>query len=350
VNRGLSQDISTTQLRNVIWVKSLLIANRFRVIRTLDVAVACFAERPFKAALTAAQRATRGMVKAGLLRRYRTNRFQTVYGLTQAGVDYLAEAGWDASSSVRRVADMSNPEHRLWTQFLVLACEARGIQAQTEQELLQELNKGVKPGEPLVAGLLKVPHPSAQRKGPLTLRPDAVCRDLEGTTAFECDISKRGSDREASLAAEILSIGRRLADGTRLRRVVVMCKTSRIRKRALAVMASLIQAYNPQVLTGGVRHFKEIQDGVYEVWSAVEQDVPDGRICLNDHLAGYVVIALLPVWLPKVRIDSQNRHSMAGWLDENYLPYARAHSSPAWPALKSPLMSPQLLLDQRRQE
>jgi hypothetical protein len=86
VARGLAATISTTKLKQAIWLRALLTANRFRVIRTIDVAVCCFSERSsFKAALTAAQRAMRGLVKADLLKRYRTDRFQTVYGLSQKG-------------------------------------------------------------------------------------------------------------------------------------------------------------------------------------------------------------------------------------------------------------------------
>jgi hypothetical protein len=178
VARGLTTSMSTKQLKDGIWLRTLLLANRFRVIRTLDVAVACFPERPFKAALTAAQRAMRGISKADLLRRYRTDRFQTVYGLTQKGVDWLDEAGHDAASSVRRVSDMTNPEHRLWAQFWVLACEARGLKAETEQELLQSLNKGVKPGEALVQGMLTVTTMRGKRASTLQLRPDAVAYPL----------------------------------------------------------------------------------------------------------------------------------------------------------------------------
>ena len=104
VARGLAATISTTKLKQAIWRRALLTANRFRVIRTIDIAVCCFAERPYKAALTAGQRAVRGLVKADLLKRYRTDRFQTVYGLSQKGVAWLDEAGHDASSSVRRVS------------------------------------------------------------------------------------------------------------------------------------------------------------------------------------------------------------------------------------------------------
>ncbi len=153
VSRGLSASLSSLKLQQAIRVRTLLMTNRFRVIRTLDVAVACFAERPFKAALTAAQRAMRGMVKANLLRCYRTDQFQCVYGLTQGGVAWLDEAGHEASSSVRRVSEMTNPEHRLWAQFWVLCCQARGLQAQTEQELLQSLNKDMALGQPVVQGL-----------------------------------------------------------------------------------------------------------------------------------------------------------------------------------------------------
>lgn len=38
---------------------------------------------------------------------------------------------------------MTNPEHRLWLQFLVLCAEARRLRAQTEFELLIELNQNV---------------------------------------------------------------------------------------------------------------------------------------------------------------------------------------------------------------
>lgn len=339
-SRGLAADISTTQLKQSIWIRALLTANRFRVIRTIDIAVCCFHERPYKAALTAAQRAMRGMVKAELLRRYRTDRFQTVYGLTQKGVDWLDEAGHDASSSVRRVSDMTNPEHRLWAQFWVLSCEARGMQAQTEQEFLQLLNKGIKPGGTLVQGLLKVTTKRGKRAGTIQLRPDATCLENDGTTVLEADLSKRGNDREASLAAEVSAIGRVLNDGTVFRRVVILCKTERIRKRAVAVLEGLVEANNHEVLIAGRRHFLASEPGTYAVWAALESKLSDGRTELVDTLVGHVIIQLLPIWLPKVRIDASNTHSLAGWFGENYLPYKRPTSMQAWTAGKSPLLHP----------
>lgn len=337
MSRGLSAYMATSLLQRVIWRRALLMADRFRVIRTIDVAVCCFPERPFKAALTAAQRAVRGMVKADLLRRYRTDRFQTVYGLTQRGADWLDEAGHDASSSVRRVSDMTNPEHRLWAQFLVLASEARGLRALTEQELLQHLNQGNPPDKPLMQGMLGVTWNRGQKSVLQQLRPDAVAWESDGLTWFEVDRSKRGADREAALAALAGSVGRTLKDGSVLRRVVVFSKTERIEKRALAVLQGLARVHNGQVLTTDRCHYREGEPGTYEVWSAVETKLRDGRTRLTDVLAGHVIVQRLPAWLPKVRIDSSNRHSTAGWLSENFLPYRRPASVAKWSQCHSPL-------------
>ena len=347
VSRGISATLSTTFLQRAIWTRALFTADRFRVIRTLDVAAVCFSERNFKAALTAAQRAVRGMVKAGLLTRYRTLRFQTVMGLSQRGVDWLDEVGHEASSSVRRVSDMTNPEHRLWAQFLVLASEARGLRAMTEQELLQHLNKSTKPGEPQVQGLLRVTWTRGKKTVTQLLRPDAVSwhavpwaasRDEVSCTWHEADISKRGSQRESALASLCESLGRSLADASVLRTVVISCKTERIQKRALAVLHGLAKANNAEVLTTDRRHFREVEPGIFEVWSARESKLRDGRAKLVDTLAGHVIIQLLPIWLPRVRIDSANKFSMEGWFDENYLPYRRPSSMPAWARVTSPLL------------
>lgn len=337
-SRGLTAKISTTQLKHRIWLRALLTANRLRVIRTLDIAVCCFFERAtYKASLTAAQRAMRGMVKADVLRRYRSDRFQTFYGISQKGVDWLEEAGHEATSSVRRASDMTNPEHRLWAQFWVLCCEARGLKALTEQELLQKLNKNVLLGQAVIQGLLTVTTTRGKRASTIQLRPDAVAIEQDGTTWLEVDRSKRGSDREASLAALMGSVGRGLKDGTTLRRVVVFCKTERILKRAIAVVHGLTLANNSEVLIAGRRHFREVEPGTYAVWAALEQKLNDGRTRLIDTLVGHVIIQLLPIWLPKVRIDASNTHILAGWFGENYLPYRRPETLGPWKAPVSPL-------------
>lgn len=347
VSRGLSESVATLRLRDAIWRRSLVIANRFRVIRTIDVAATCFAERPFKAALTAAQRAVRGMVKAKLLARYRTDRFQTVYGITARGAAWLQEVGVDAASSVRRVSDMRNPEHRLWLQFLVLACEARGIRALTESEVLRLLNGRTAPGQPMIQGLLAVSCTHGGKTVRQNLRPDAIAYEPDGATWFEADISKRGAGREAALAALAASVGRLLPIGVALRTVVVFCKTERIRKRALGVLEGLGLEHNAKVLVGDRTHFRRAEQGVFEVWRAEEEKLADGRTQVVDRRMGHVIVQALPTWLPKLRVEEASA-AIAGWFSDGLLPYRRPSSLPGWSPCSSPLVSDARLADVKR--
>ena len=341
--RGATAHLSSLALREAIYLRALLLANRFRVIRTIDIAAYCCPERPFKAALTAAQRAVRGLVKSQLLRRYRTDRFQTVYGLTQRGVDWLADRGHDAASSIRRVSDMTNPEHRLWAQFLVICAWSRDLDALTEAELMQRRNARVKPGAKTagatVQGYITVDVHRAKGTVRKHLRPDAVAYEDRGSGVawFEVDRSKRGSDRQADLAALISAIGSKVADGKVLRRVVVMCKTERIERDAVRIVENVAAVWNDQVLIEGRRHLKRCDDGVYEALSAVPLKRADGRTVLRDELVGHVIVQMLPAWLPKVRIDSSNKWSCDGWFDDNYLPYKRPPMLGRWSAPTSPL-------------
>lgn len=338
VPRGLTARVGTLALQDRIWNRSLLLVDRFRVIRTIDIAVHCFAERPFKAALSAAQRAVRGMVKAQLLARYRTDRFMTVYGLTQQGAQWLEDRGFEAAASVRRVTDMTNPEHRLWSQFLTLCAEARGLQAMTEQELLLALNRDMKPEQSPVQGLLHVTTRSAGKRRHLTLRPDAVAIEPDGIAWYEVDRSARGSDRAASLRALVLAVGAQTTLGQPLRRVVVFSRTSRIHLRVLATLDGLVKDSAAVGLMEGRRQLKLVETGCYEVHQSVEVKLRDGRSQLQDRLAGHVIVQELPVWLPKVRLDGRGDWSMRGWFNENYLPYKRPVVMPPWQRPGSPLL------------
>lgn len=340
VHRGLSAQLSTAQLQSSARLMVLTMLNRFRVMRTIDVAVLCYPERPFKAALTAAQRAVRGMVKDQLIKRYKTDRFQTIYALTARGADWLHEHGVeDAESSVRRASDMTNPEHRLWLQLLVLAAEARGMRAETEQELLRRLNRGTDPMSAAIQGLLTVNVNVDGRTHKRTLRPDAVLTEADGITWIEVDRSKRGSDREASLRALVLSLGARLKDGATLRRVVVFCKTERIEGRALAVLRGLVR--HAAELSLGARRMviQEVLPGTFEVHADQMHTLPDGRVMNRSVKVGHVAVQQLPVWLPKARIDTRNAFSDDGWLEKDYLPYRRAGVGAPWSEPLSPLLS-----------
>ena len=342
--RGATAHLSSLALREAIYLRALLLANRFRVIRTIDIAAYCCPERPFKAALTAAQRAVRGLVKLQLLRRYRTDRFQTVYGLTQRGVDWLMEHGHDAASSIRRVSDMTNPEHRLWSQFLVICAWSRNLDAFTEAELMQRLNTAATPGAKTAArtiqGYITVDVHRAKGTVRKHLRPDAVAyEDRGGGVAwFEVDRSKRGSDRQADLTALISAIGSKTADGKVLRRVVVMCKTERIERDAVRIVENVAATWNEHVLIEGRRHIKRYDDGIYEVLSAVPVKRSDGRTALRNELVGHVIVQMLPTWLPKVRIDASNVWSMDGWFNDNFLPYKRPANIGRWAEPTSPLL------------
>jgi hypothetical protein len=208
------------------------------------------------------------------------------------------------------------------------------------------LNKGNKPDHPLIQGLLNVTTMQGNKTRTVQLRPDAVATANStngingGTVWLEVDRSKRGADREASLRALVSSVGRTLKDGSRLCRVVIFCKTERIQKRALAVVHALAKANNDEVLIPGRRQYLEIEPGLYAVWTAIESKLPDGRSELVDAMVGHIHIQMLPIWLPKVRIDASNTHSMAGWFDENYLPYRKAPGEDTWPKIPSPLLVP----------
>jgi len=338
-NRGLAAQVHSRTLQERIRIEALMLAHRFRVIRTIDVAVACFAERPFKAALAAAQRAMRGMVtKDELLRRYRSDRFQTIYGLTARGVAWLAQHDLEATASVRRVSDMSNPEHRLWAQFLTLCCEARGLTAYTEQELLGLLTNASHNNESPAQGILNVTVQASRGSRKLELRPDAVGLEPDGLTWFEVDRSMRSSDRSQSLRALVLAMGKRTRLGEPLRRVVVLTRTPRIEGRVCATLDTLARESQDFSLVEERRVLRPCGPGAYEVIRTQEEVMPDGRTRLVDTPVGHVIVQPLPVWLPKFRLDGRDGHAQDGWLDENYLPYRRLPSMAPWPLPSSPLL------------
>ena len=330
VARGVTARIGTWPLQEAIWLRSLSLANRFRVIRTIDIAVHCFAERPFKAALSAAQRAVRGMCKARLLARYRTSRFMTVYGITERGAAWLEERDVDAAASVRRVTDMTNPEHRLWVQFLTLCSEARGLAAMAEQELLQVLSTRLGSDSSVPQGLLQAATKSTGKRRVLNLRPDAVANESDGVTWFEVDRSARGSDRAASLKSLVLSVGAATTLGPVLRRVVVYTRTERIKNRVLATLAGLAAETARHSLAEGRRRLVPVDGQQFEVWLTMEERLKDGRLRLVDLLAGHVIVQELPIWLPRVRMDGRGGFSTQGWFTDNYLPYRRPASMPPW--------------------
>lgn len=340
VDRGLTTVVAPCLLADRIRLEALSLVNRYRVVRTFDIAARCFPERPFKAALTAAQRAVRELKKAGYVQPYITDRRQHVYGLTKKGADWLENRGVEAWASVRRVSDMTNPEHLLWANFIVSCCEVRGLEAQTEAELLHSLKQiPRKKGRPAPQGLLNVTYSigAGSKNHKRALRPDAIAYESGAATWFEIDRSKRGAEREAALTALYLSIGETLNNGLELEEVVVLAKTERTHQRALS-LARECQRKSRSLsrLTEGERAIREVgESGIFEVWGKA----PGAGGKQVSIVLGYVIVQMLPMWLPKVRIDARNKHSTAGWFSEDYLPYRKPPGLAAWSAPRSPLVA-----------
>src|SRR3546814_9918078 len=62
IDRGLTDKVAPKALRERIRFVALQAIDEFRYVRTLDIAAACFAERPFAAALAGAQREMPGKI------------------------------------------------------------------------------------------------------------------------------------------------------------------------------------------------------------------------------------------------------------------------------------------------
>lgn len=340
VPRGITQQLHPKDLAEAITKRTLLLVNRFRVVRTIDIAVHCFPERPFKAALTAAQRTVRRLVKAKLLARYKTERMMTIYGLTQRGVAWLAERELNATASVRRVSDMTNPEHRLWAQFITLCAEARGLEAMSEAELLVRLNSKVKKGgTKTVQGLMSAVLPTKGSSKTFHLRPDAAALEEGQLIWFEIDRSSRGSARAKALTALALSIGSQTALKVPLGKLVLFCSTERVEKRVRATIERLAV---DQARIGEFelkRKLRACSDGSWEVFVIRDEKLHDGRIRLVDRLEGHIIVQRLPRWFTKIRLSGASTTAdCPGWFGENYLPYRRLHSTGGWSTLTSPLM------------
>lgn len=314
-------------------LKALRLLNRFRQLRTLDLAVGLFPDRPFKAALSAAQRITKSLVADRMLLRYRSLSGQSYYALGEAGARWLRQNGnesdADASASASRACEKVNPEHDLWGAFSVLACEARRLTALTEKELKARLIEGNDLGRSRSA--LVVAPDRETTKG---LLPDAIACDKERVIWFEIDRSERGAGRMADLVALVQSCGAQVSLGGNqrmpLRHIVVLCKTERIYRRHLAHVTGVNPSTGlPRLRTlGGQPALKQLAPGVFDVHRDVERRLSDGRVELRREVVGRLHMQLLPVWLSSFSYRLGSRHD--GWTLDGYLPFRNLPDG--WPA------------------
>lgn len=194
-------------------LRALRLVNRFRQLRSIDLAAGLFPAREFKAALSAVQRLTKSLVELRMLLRYRSLSGQTYYGLGEVGARWLRQNGdefdGDAHASASRVCEKTNPEHALWSAFVTLCCEARGLWAMSEKELIPHLVQG--PDFRQRQQMLSV---SDERGEPKALMADTVAHDGRNLVWAEIDRSERGSARLSDLVALVRSCGREVHLGS----------------------------------------------------------------------------------------------------------------------------------------
>ena len=116
---------------------ALLLMDRLRFVRTLDLAFHLYASRSFTAALAAANNLMKRLMRNGFVSAHNTRvGGMRIYGIAQPGVNFLRDHTGHEAKAHRSLKDIKNPEHRLWANLIVITAEARGLTAMTEREVL----------------------------------------------------------------------------------------------------------------------------------------------------------------------------------------------------------------------
>ena len=116
---------------------ALLLMNRLRFVRTLDLAFHLYPNRSFSAALAAANNLIKRLVRNGFVSAHTTRvGGMRIYGIAQRGVNFLRDHAGHEAKAHRSLKDVKHPEHRLWANLIVITAEARGLSAMTEREVL----------------------------------------------------------------------------------------------------------------------------------------------------------------------------------------------------------------------
>ncbi|QJD91684.1 hypothetical protein HH213_17280 [Duganella dendranthematis] len=336
-----------------IAIETLRCFERFRIVRTLDVAANCFADRPYTAAQKAARRSVKLLLKRGAIRKFLSEHHQTFYALTSAGAAYLRSTGLQATSSVGRATTLTNPTHTLWINFVTLSFEARGVQAFTESEIMRMLSAGKgSVTKHQNRGVLQVtPSPKRGSESDLKLRskkvtllPDAIATEDDGLTWIEVDTSERGSSRMARLVGLLHKMGKELSviasahgiplEQASLKRISLHFSAPGYLKRMRTRLMDLACATRDNILTESANNIRlvHIGDDVFEVYRA--GDTPTGQA---DFCMGHAVLQMLPIGLPAFKSNIPNKSTHLQWFEGNHLPYRRPLSLGLWSAPRSNL-------------
>lgn len=328
----------------------LRLTGRLMQLRAIDVAVAFYADRPLKNALSGAQRTVGVLVREGLMQRYMSDSGQTYYGMTAQGARWLQRNGdpelgdHELVATTSRVGAKKNPEHDLWANFFVLACEARGITALNEAGVRRRLGWVMTDTADRTYPLAYIRD--GKKKG---LLPDAMAFDhMERATWIEIDRSERGGERLSDLAELVRGIGMSLGGngyvgGKPLYRVVVMCKHHTTLNRNINYLTGQIELKNghkiPRLNTeGGHRDQRmpmlhQVAPGLFQVWAYVLVDSERKDYAYEQ--VGELCIQMLPTWLPKLTYNKETRTTKHrgkvvesektlqddGWFHQDYLPW-----------------------------
>jgi hypothetical protein len=299
-------------------LKALMLMDRLRFIRTLDIAFHLYANRTFTAALAAANNLLKRLTRNGFVNAH-TARVGglRIYGISQRGVNLLRDhTGYEAKAH-RSLRDVKNPEHRLWSNLIVVAAEARGLSGMTESEVLRfERNAGevvsdggggerVIPRKLLTVANQKKP---GERKG---LTPDALLTyGTDRRVWLEIDTSKRSSARTGELKSLVRSISTILGGGSVLSRIVFFAKERRSYTHIFGVLRKQSEESIERASTylSPTKH-----EGTFDAWyrPSISEDRP-GQTA-QDRRCGVVQVLMLP----------DIRGKGEGWYDQDWLPFAQ---------------------------
>jgi len=308
-------------------LKALMLMDRLRFIRTLDIAFHLYANRTFTAALAAANNLLKRLTRNGFVSAHTTRvGGLRIYGIAQSGVNFLRDnTGYEAKAH-RSLRDVKNPEHRLWSNLIVVAAEARGLIGMTESEVLRfERNAGeiVSDGcggeRVIPRKLLTIINPkkTGERKG---LTPDAiVLHGSDQVVWIECDASKRSSARTGELKSLVRSIATTLGDGRKLSRIVFFAKE----RRSYTHINGVLKKQSEERIERASTYLKPAAyEGVFDAWyhPSLADDKP-GRPA-RDFRCGQVQVLMLP----------DIRGKGEGWYDQDWLPFAQCDEQ-LWPPI-----------------
>jgi DNA-binding MarR family transcriptional regulator len=327
-DHGISHPMAAAMANRL---NTLKVIARFRQARALDIAAALFPDRGFKAALSATQRTLQRLRADGHVTRYSSDSRRIYYALTAKGARVLRDAASEGSgdgsaqATAHRACEKTNPEHALWSAFATIACEARGLRAWTETELIPRYLKKCDG-----SSTRTFPCVYVSGKANKGLMPDALAisdNDTAfGAVWFEIDRSARGSVRLEDLRQLVMGLGNAISIGggeaRTLRKVVILCKTRSILRR------------NRTHLTGrpssGKLRLRLARDSEQPalVEREGEPDIFDfyRDDSLQPQVVGQLHLQLLPTHLPSY---SYTDGPPQGWFDDGSLPYREPDA--AWP-------------------